>query len=138
MAKDFTFRGKTLPELQQMPTQDFAKLCKARVRRSLERSSTNEDFKKLFVRVQKGHELLKAGKLPVNKPIKTTLREFPILPQMVGLKIAVHRGNTFEAFDVQPEMLGHRLGEYILTRKTVKHGKAGIGASKSSTAITAR
>ncbi len=138
MAKEFSFRGKTLQELQQMPMDAFAKLCKSRVRRTLERAGVNEDFKKFHARVLKAHELHKQGKLPVNKPLKTTLREFPILPQMVGLRIAVHMGNAFAPFDVYPEMMGHRLGEYILTRKTVKHGKAGIGASKSSTAITAR
>jgi small subunit ribosomal protein S19 len=35
-------------------------------------------------------------------------------------------------------MLGHYLGEFALTRKKLSHGKAGIGATKSSTAITAR
>jgi len=35
-------------------------------------------------------------------------------------------------------MLGHVLGEFALTRKRLQHGKAGIGATKSSTAVQAR
>jgi small subunit ribosomal protein S19 len=54
------------------------------------------------------------------------------------VKIAVHRGNTFETVDVNERMLGHYIGEFVLTRKRLQHGKAGIGATKSSTAITAR
>ena len=57
---------------------------------------------------------------------------------MVGLKFGVYRGNSFEVVDVKNEMLGHYLGEMSLTRKRLIHGKAGIGATKSSTAISAR
>jgi len=33
-----------------------------------------------------------------------------------------------------PEMIGHRLGEFVITRQKVKHGSAGIGSTKSSMA----
>lgn len=35
-------------------------------------------------------------------------------------------------FDVQPEMVGHYLGEFSITYKPVRHGRAGIGATTSS------
>ena len=49
---------------------------------------------------------------------------------MVGLKINVHNGKEFTPVDVSIEMLGHRLGEFSVTRSKVKHGAAGIGATR--------
>ena len=57
---------------------------------------------------------------------------------MIGLKFAVYNGKEFTIFQVGEKMLGHVMGEFVLTRKKLSHGKAGIGATKSSTAITAR
>jgi small subunit ribosomal protein S19 len=51
---------------------------------------------------------------------------------MVGLKFAVHNGKEFLVVEVKPEMIGHRLGEFALTRKRVIHGTPGIGATRSS------
>ena len=57
---------------------------------------------------------------------------------MIGLKFGVHNGKEFQIVQITEKMLGHYLGELALTRKRLMHGKAGIGATKSSTAITAR
>ena len=67
-----------------------------------------------------------------NDPIRTHLRDMPILPEMVGLTFAVHNGQSFERVKVEPEMIGHYLGEFQLTRTSVEHGQAGIGATRSS------
>jgi len=48
------------------------------------------------------------------------------------LKIAIHSGKEFVPIDIIPEMMGHYFGEFVLTRKKVSHGAAGIGATKSS------
>jgi small subunit ribosomal protein S19 len=56
----------------------------------------------------------------------------PVLPEMVELTFAVHDGEEFERVRVQPEMIGHYLGEFQLTRRQVEHGQAGIGATRSS------
>jgi small subunit ribosomal protein S19 len=55
-----------------------------------------------------------------------------IFPEMVGLKIGVHNGMKFETVEILPEMIGHYLGEFAMTRKHVSHGSPGIGATKSS------
>ena len=55
-----------------------------------------------------------------------------VLPEMVGMKIAIHSGKEFVPIDIISEMLGHYFGEFVLTRKKVSHGAAGIGATKSS------
>jgi small subunit ribosomal protein S19 len=44
----------------------------------------------------------------------------------------VHSGKEFAAVDVKPEMIGHYLGEFVITNKKVVHGTPGIGASRSS------
>jgi small subunit ribosomal protein S19 len=51
---------------------------------------------------------------------------------MVGLTIHVHSGKEFVALEVKPEMVGHYIGEYVITNKKVVHGTPGIGASRSS------
>jgi small subunit ribosomal protein S19 len=66
------------------------------------------------------------------KQIKTHKRYLIVLPKMVGMKIGVHNGKGFQFFDVIPEMLGHRFGEFSLTRNKVKHSSAGVGATKGS------
>jgi small subunit ribosomal protein S19 len=57
---------------------------------------------------------------------------------MIGIPIGIYKGNGFEVVEIKPEMLGHFLGELAMTRRKVSHGKAGIGATRSSTAISAR
>ncbi|MFH0970628.1 MAG: 30S ribosomal protein S19 [Candidatus Diapherotrites archaeon] len=133
MAKEYTYMGKSIGELQQMKIEEFAKLTSARSRRSLERGVNAH----LLEKITTIHTQIKEGK-PQTKPIKTHLRQFVIMPIMVGLKMAVYKGNSFEQFEIQPEMMGHRLGEYVLTRKQVRHGKAGLGSTKSSSAVTAK
>ena len=130
--KEFSFRGKTLQELQQMTVQEFAALCNSRGRRSLLRGFDRHMLKK----IEKAKEQVNEKKK--QKIIRTHKRKTIIIPQMIGLLFGVHRGNTFEVFEVKPEMLGHYLGEMVLTRKKLMHGKAGIGATRSSTAISAR
>lgn len=126
--KKFNFRGKTLEELQAMSLEEFSKLCTSRVRRAL----LNGVDKKFLKKVETAKANSKA------KPVRTHRRDVVVVPSMVGARIAVHRGNSFEAIDVTEKMLGHYVGEFVLTRKKLQHGKAGIGATKSSSAITAR
>ena len=131
--KEFTFRGKTMDELQKMSFDEFAELLNARGRRSLKR-----DFnRKLEKKIEKAKKELEGGKDV--KPIRTQLRDAIVVPSMIGLKFAIHKGNEFNQVEIRPEMLGYYLGELAMTRKKLAHGKAGIGATRSSTAIvTAR
>ncbi|MCX6802939.1 MAG: ribosomal protein S19 family protein [Candidatus Diapherotrites archaeon] len=129
VSKQITFRGKSLKELQEMSIIDFAKLCTSRARRTL--LSTGFDK-----RIYKKIDALK--KNPRAKPIRTHRRDLVVIPAMIGIKFAVHKGKEFESVDITLKMLGHYLGEFALTRKRLQHGKAGIGATKSSTAVTAR
>jgi small subunit ribosomal protein S19 len=125
MPKKFTYRGYPLEELQKLSLDEFAKLLPARQRRSLLRGLTPKQ-KKLLERVRQARA---AGG---DSPIRTHCRDIIIIPEMVGLKFAVHNGKEFVVVEVKPEMIGHRLGEFSQTRKKVVHGVPGIGATRSS------
>ncbi len=62
---------------------------------------------------------LKSGDRTV---IKTWARASEISPEMVGFTLGVHNGKNFIEVLIKEEMVGHRLGEFSLTRKFVKHG----------------
>jgi len=123
---EFTYRGHTLEELQEMSVDDVAELLPARQRRTIKRGLSTEHEKLLNVAREAGEEET------ANNPIRTHRRDMPILPEMVGITFAVHNGQGFERVQVEPEMIGHYLGEFQLTRTDVEHGQAGIGATRSS------
>jgi small subunit ribosomal protein S19 len=123
---EFTYRGHTLDELQEMALEDVVELLPARQRRSIQRGLSVEKQKLLDEAREADPEET------ANDPIRTHLRDMPIVPSMVGLHFAVHNGQSFERVEVEPEMLGHYLGEFQLTRQDVEHGQAGIGATRSS------
>ncbi len=54
--------------------------------------------------------------------IKTWSRSSEISPEMVGYVFGVHNGKIFIEVRVSEEMVGHRLGEFSLTRKFTRHG----------------
>jgi len=56
------------------------------------------------------------------KPIKTWARSSTITPEMVGMTFLVHNGKDFLSVYVDENMVGHKLGEFSLTRKFVRHG----------------
>ena len=58
----------------------------------------------------------------VTEGIKTWSRDSEISPDMVGLTIGVHNGKQHIPVSIKEEMVGHRLGEFSLTRKFTKHG----------------
>jgi small subunit ribosomal protein S19 len=63
------------------------------------------------------------GKNPLQTPmIKTWSRAAHISPEMVGFTFGVHNGKVHVEVLVTEDMVGHRLGEFSLTRKFVKHG----------------
>ena len=66
------------------------------------------------------HHLLKkveeAVKSNSRRPIKTWSRRSMILPEMVGITIAVHNGRLHVPVFITENMVGHRLGEFALTR----------------------
>jgi small subunit ribosomal protein S19 len=123
---EFTYRGHTLDELQDMELDEVAELLPARQRRTITRGLTAQHEKLLeTVRDADPEET-------ANDPIRTHLRDMVVLPSFVEKTFAVYNGQEFERVRIQPEMIGHYLGEFQLTRTSVEHGQAGIGATRSS------
>ncbi len=73
-------------------------------------------FHKLLDKIEESQS---SGKKSV---IKTWSRASMIIPQMVGLTIAVHNGRSFVPVYVTENMVGHKLGEFALTRSFKGHG----------------
>ena len=124
----FKYRGFTLEELKKMNMDQFIQLLPARSRRSLKRGLPPRQ-KKLLERLRRAYRAKKRGK---DLLTRTHVRDMIIFPEMVGLKIGVYNGRIFEIVVIKPEMIGHYLGEFSLTRRRVQHGSPGIGATRSS------
>jgi small subunit ribosomal protein S19 len=70
-----------------------------------------------------GHLLEKIAKMAgTKKPIKTWSRRSTITPEFVGHTFNVHNGKIFQPVFVTENMVGHKLGEFALTRTFKKHG----------------
>jgi len=120
--REFTLRGRTLPELQAMSLEELAQILTARARRSIRRGFNNETREFL--------ERLSAT--PAEKVVRTHCRDAVILPLHVGRHVAIHTGKEFKEIEVRPEMIGHYYGEFALTRRFEKHSGPGVGATRSS------
>jgi small subunit ribosomal protein S19 len=123
---EFTYRGHTLDELRSMELDEVVELLPARARRTIDRGLPAQ-HQKLLAEAREA-----TPEETADDPIRTHLRDMPILPAFVDVTFAVYNGSDFERVRVEPEMIGHYLGEFQLTRTTVEHGQAGIGATRSS------
>ena len=61
-------------------------------------------------------KVVKASSTNDKKPIKTWSRRSMVLPEMVGLTISVHNGRVHVPISIKEDMVGHKLGEFVLTR----------------------
>ncbi len=119
--KTFSYRGKTLDELINMPFSEFAKLATSSVRRHLLRG-LNEREKSFLREVTLYQEVLfKTDEHPA--PIVCKESTLPILPMMVGTNVLLERGNGKMLLEVKPQMIGKRFRDYISTRVYPSHGK---------------
>jgi len=117
--KAYSFRGKTMEELQSLSLKELAELLPSRQRRSILRGLSPE--KKNIIE-----------KLKNKNSVRTHSRDMIVLPQFVDKTIHIHNGKSFEPVLIQEDMIGMFFGELVLTRKRVQHNSPGVGASKSS------
>ena len=118
--KEFLFRGHTMEELLAMPFDEVLELLPSRARRTYLRGLNYEQ------------QLLFDNLKEADGTVRTHRRDIPIVPQFVGKTVAVYNGKEFKEFEIKPEMIGHFLGEFALTRKSPQHSGPGVGATKSS------
>lgn len=124
--KEFKYRGKSIQEIKGMSIKDFMQIIPARQRRTLKRGFTEQE-KKLLERVKNNED-----------NIKTHCRDIIITPIMIDKTMLIYNGKTFQKITIVPEMIGHRLGEFALTRSRVTHSSPGVGATKSSSSVSVR
>ncbi len=124
-SREFRYRGYTLEELQNMTLDELAEVMPARIRRTLRRGLSPENLKLL-------ETVRKYKNKGIDKVIRTHRRDMPVLPEMVGARIAVHNGKEFVEVKIVPEMIGRYLGEFAMTNRIVRHGRPGKGATRSS------
>ncbi len=123
--KEFMYRGKSLEELQSMSITELMAMLPSRQRRNLKRGLNDQQ-----------KYLLK--KLKTKNNVETHLRDMIILPEIVGKTIKIHNGREFQPVLIEPDMIGHYLGEFAQTRKKVTHSAPGIGATKSSASASVK
>ena len=121
MPKDFNYRGKTIEELQAMSMDEFIRLLPSRMRRSLKRGLSQEQ-----------RIVLEKLRKDDGKPVRTHARDLVIMPEMLGKTIHCYTGKEFKEITITEKMMGHYLGEYAVSITPVRHGRPGIGASRSS------
>ncbi|MFH1247484.1 MAG: ribosomal protein S19 family protein [Candidatus Micrarchaeota archaeon] len=126
MAKKVTFHGKSIEEVKQLSLEEFLKLVPSHQRRTLSRMAAK--FKCFLKEYRK-------KKAKGKKTIKTHLREMIILPEMLETEFLVYNGKDWTKVVPQIQMLGHRLGEYSITTKLVKHSGPGVGATRGSKSV---
>ena len=124
--KEFTYRGKSLKELKELSLNEFAELLPSRQRRTVKRGFTEQQ------------QILLKNIRANQQNIETHCRDMIVIPEMVGKMIKIHNGKSFVAVALEEEMLGHCLGEFALTRSRVEHSAPGIGATKSSAALSVK
>lgn len=74
-----------------------------------------------FVDVHLQNKVEQAQKINSKKPIKTWSRRSTITPEMLGLTIAIHNGRDHVPVFISDNMVGHKLGEFALTRTFRMH-----------------
>lgn len=119
-AREFSYKGFGLEELLELSEEDLLQILPSRARRSLTRDM-NHDQKAAHAKL-----------IGEDKNIKTHVRSLIIVPKYVGKVVELYNGQTYVKFEIRPEMIGHYLGEFSLTRKDVQHSGPGVGATRSS------
>ena len=74
-----------------------------------------------FVDTHLAKKVAVASKANDRRPIKTWSRRSMVLPDMVGLTIAVHNGRQHVPILISENMVGHKLGEFAVTRTFRSH-----------------
>lgn len=120
--KEFSYQGLSLEALQKLSIDELLPMLPSRARRTFKRGLTVRQ-EKLMRDIEKANH---------GDQIRTHCRDMLILPSFVGHTVNVHNGKEFKRVDIQPQMIGHYLGEFALTRQKVTHTGPGVGATRSS------
>ena len=127
--KKSTYRGIELKKLLELNMDSMVKLFRARQRRRYAHG-VHQRYDRLLKKLRTAKKAAPYGEKP--KAVKTHLRNCIVLPEMVGSIVDVYGGKYWNSVEVKADMIGHYLGEFSLTYKPIRHGKVGVGATRSS------
>jgi len=120
--KEFLYRGYTMEELLAMSFDEVLGLMPSRSRRTYLRG-LNYEQQLLFDNLKGAEE---------GVAVRTHHRDLPIIPQFVGKTVSVYNGKEFKDVEIKAEMIGHFIGEFVMSRKAPLHSGPGVGATRSS------
>ena len=123
------YRGIELDKLLEMSQESVVKLMKSRAQRRF-RHGMHGKYDRLIKKLREAKKKAVPGEKPPG--VKTHLRNAIIVPEMCGSVVDVYGGKYWNPVEVKAEMIGHFLAEYSMTYKPIRHGKVGVGATRSS------
>ena len=123
------YRGVELDQLLEMNMNEVVKLMNSRQQRRF-KHGIHGKYERLLKKLRAAKKDVPAGEKP--KGVKTHLRNTIIVPEMCGSIVDVYGGKYWNPVEVKAEMVGHYLAEYSMTYKPIRHGKVGVGATRSS------
>lgn len=86
-----------------------------------------------FVALKLLRKVLKQKETRSHEPIRTWARACAVVPEFVGHTLAIHNGMKFINVFVTEDMVGHKLGEFAMTRIFRAHSQAGSVSAKIKT-----
>ena len=112
-----------------MNQDEIIKLMRSRQQRRFRHGITGK-YARLIKKLRVAKNNCPQGEKP--KGVKTHLRDCIIMPEMCNSVVDVYGGKYWNPVEVKADMIGHYLAEYSLTYKPIRHGKVGVGATRSS------
>ena len=123
------YRGHELDALLDMNMEQIVALMKSRAQRRY-RHGMHGKYDRLIKKLRIAKKNAVVGEKP--KGVRTHLRNAIIVPEMCGSVVDVYGGKYWNPVEVKADMIGTFLAEYSLTYKPIRHGKVGVGATRSS------
>jgi small subunit ribosomal protein S15e len=130
--RKFFYRGLEVHKLLDLSDAELLQLLHARARRRLIRVATTNSMPAHLVRKLRNAKRAVKGKEDKPQIIKTHLRNYIVVPEMVTAVVGVYNGLGYHVVEIKPDMIGHYLAEFSITYQPVKHGRTGAGAGHGS------
>jgi small subunit ribosomal protein S15e len=123
------YRGHELDKLLEMNMEQVITLMKSRQQRRFKHGIQSK-YERLIKKLRQAKKDVVPGEKP--KGVRTHLRNAIIVPEMCGSVVDVYGGKYWNPVEVKADMIGHYLAEFSMTYKPIRHGKVGVGATRSS------
>mgnify|MGYP001949987856 CR=1 FL=1 len=123
------YRGHELDKLLEMDAKEIIALMNSRQRRRFRHGQPGK-YERFIKKLREAKKNVPVGEKP--KAVKTHLRDCIIRPEMCNSVVECYGGKYWNPIEVKADMIGHYLAEFSMTYKPIRHGKVGVGATRSS------